>query len=314
MKNVVWITGGSGFIGHHLSIELHSLNFDVCIINREQSIIRRLSSEEDIILEKGTNNSVSIFKILTESFGPPSMIFHLAGTSSVGQSFLKPYQSYIDTVELTVKLLEFVRLNFKFNETRILVTSSAAVYGDEYEGEISEKKTTKPCSTYGYHKLMVELICKNYSDLYGLNVVITRIFSVYGINLRKQLLWDICNKLSRNSDFLQLSGSGNELRDWIHVSDVVKIMILLLMDNEKYFSIINIGRGKGIAVKEIAETAKTFFEASMQINFSNEKRLGDPFSLIADTTYLSQRLLNYNYKNINFGIEEYVRWYKNLPK
>ena len=72
---------------------------------------------------------------------------------------------------------------------------------------------------------MMEALCRSYGENFGLRAAIVRLFSVYGEELHKQLLWDICCKLdARESAPLLLGGTGLEIRDWLHVSDAVSLL------------------------------------------------------------------------------------------
>ena len=84
-----------------------------------------------------------------------------------------------------------------------------------------------PFSAYGYHKLMMEQLCRCYATTYGTRVAVTRLFSVYGSFLQKQLLWDLCTKLASGTSTVELGGTGEELRDWTDVRDVVRALSLV---------------------------------------------------------------------------------------
>ena len=76
------------------------------------------------------------------------------------------------------------------------------------------------------HKLMMEQVCRSYGAAFGLRTIVARLFSVYGLGLRKQLLWDLCKKLSEEGSSVQLGGTGEELRDWVDVGDVTHALEL----------------------------------------------------------------------------------------
>src|SRR5690606_6906754 len=108
-------------------------------------------------------------------------------------------------VETTAELLEWIRQESP--TSKIVVASSAAIYGNKTKGPISEDLDSSPFSVYGYNKSIMEKLCQSYGYNYNLKILISRIFSVYGIGLRRQLLWDICNKLKENSGVLNLAGT-----------------------------------------------------------------------------------------------------------
>ena len=285
----------------------------VCIINRNETTISNLH-KEDIIIDKGTDTGRHIFELLKVTYGTPNSIYHLAASSSVANSYSDPYKSFVDTVDLTSILLEFIRTSLNINEVSFFITSSAAVYGNNYFGKINEECTPSPFSNYGYHKLMSELICINYARSYGIKLIVFRLFSVYGDELRKQLIWDLCNKIYSNYSNLNLSGIGNEVRDWIHVSDVVNLIIECSKFANENAQIINLGTGVGTTVKEIAQRVKDSFKSSVQIDFSGELRLGDPYSLVSDISMLNSLVSDYKFKKIDKGINEYVEWYLNSKR
>ena len=149
---------------------------------------------------------------VAEQEGEPDAIFHLAGGSSVGASFLDPSEDFQRTINSAFELFEWVRT--RTPETPIVIVSSAAVYGSGKNGLISPSASTNPFSPYGYHKLMLEELTRSFSKNFGLHTVVVRLFSVYGPFLQKQLLWDLCSRLPKEIEQLQLAGDGGELRDW----------------------------------------------------------------------------------------------------
>ena len=136
--------------------------------------------------------------MLLDGWGIPSVVYHCAGSSSVASSFLDPQKSLQDTVVSTSVLLEWIARNNA--EASIVFISSAAVYGSNYNRPISKDDTENPISIYGTHKLMSEILCRNYAQQFNLKVIIPRIFSVYGVGLRKQLLWDFCKRAKDNGE------------------------------------------------------------------------------------------------------------------
>ena len=79
--------------------------------------------------------------------------------------------------------------------TKLIYPSSAAVYGFSNNLPLKEYSDLNPISPYGYHKKIVEELCRMYVEQYAVKVVVLRLFSVYGKELKKQLLWDACKKL-----------------------------------------------------------------------------------------------------------------------
>src|SRR3954452_11636744 len=207
----IWVTGANGFIGQHLVRVLADRN------NHVHGIGHGAIGDAErgrIGLQHWLNGEIDAANLnaLAGGSGLPSTIFHLAGGSSVGLSIAQPFEDFSRTVSSTARLLEWLRGSAP--GCRLIVASSAAVYGAEYSGPISEDAATLPMSPYGQHKLMMEQLCRSYSITFGLRSTVTRLFSVYGPNLRKQLLWDLCSRLCSGEQTLVLGGTVAEMRDW----------------------------------------------------------------------------------------------------
>ena len=178
--------------------------------------------------------------------GLPSKVFHLAGGSSVGLSITKPLGDFSRNVVSTARLLEWLRTSSP--ESLVVAVSSAAVYGADHHGPISESAAPAPMSPYGRHKLMMEQLCQSYAETFGMRTLVARLFSVYGPKLRKQLLWDICSRLQQNEQTLVLGGTGGEIRDWTDVRDVARLLTVIAdLPQPEKFGIINGGSGRGIS-------------------------------------------------------------------
>lgn len=303
------ITGAHGFIGRHLSGHLSSMGYQVLGIGHgewTETEAFRCGVSRWFSGEISADNLMQIKK----QFGAPDLIFHLAGGSSVGSSLINPYEDFVRTVQSTAVFLEWIRNHAK--SSKVIAISSAAVYGDNHEGSVSELDLTRPSSPYGAHKLMMEQICRSYGENFGLNIVIPRLFSVYGVDLKKQLLWDICGKLSKKGD-LRLGGTGRELRDWVHVSDVVRALVEVSKMADHQAPAINIGTGMPISVETIARLVIDAWycknELSPALVFNQKTRAGDPHTLVADNKRMKDSEISLRY-SIADGLAEYVSWYK----
>jgi len=303
----MWVTGANGFIGRHLVRALadrghvvHGLGHGA-IEDAERSrlgLSRWLNGEID----------AANLSALAGQSGPPSTIFHLAGGSSVGFSLAQPFEDFSRTVSSTGRLLEWLR-GFA-PDCRLIAVSSAAVYGGGYRGAIKETDAALPVSPYGHHKLMMEELCRSYAVTFGLHCTIARLFSVYGPDLRKQLLWDTCSRLQKGERTLALSGTGAEIRDWTDVRDVARLLMAFSeLPQLEPFRIINGGSGRGTSVAQIASALVKHWGSDIAVRFSGAARAGDPFSMLADDARLRQMPFDWQIP-IEQGLADYVRWFK----
>ena len=243
--------------------------------------------------------------------GRPSAVFHLAGGSSVGLAIAHPFEDFSRTVASTARLLEWLRVHSP--QSRLIAASSAAVYGSGHSGPISEQAALTPMSPYGQHKLMMEQLCQSYAMSYGIGSTVVRLFSVYGAELRKQLLWDVCSRLQENSRELVLGGTGEEVRDWCDVRDVVRLLAMFAQSPQaEPFRVINGGSGQAMRVSEVASLLAGHW-GRVSVRFSGNVRAGDPFSLLADSATLRETGFTWQIPPAQ-GIADYVRWFRDRAR
>ena len=303
----VWITGASGFIGRYLARELADAGYEVHGIGH--GALEEFEKQR-IGLQTWLNGEIDAANLnaLAARHGLPSKVFHLAGGSSVGLSIAQPLEDFSRTVVSTARLLEWLRGSAP--EGHVIVASSAAVYGANHSGPISEDAALNPVSPYGQHKRMMEQLCGSYAMTFGIRSTVLRLFSVYGPRLRKQLLWEICSRLQRAEQALVLGGTGSEMRDWTDVRDVARLLKKLAEQPQlETFRIINGGSGRGTSVVDIADMLVANWGGKVEVQYSGMTRAGDPFSLMADDAGLRQ--LSFDWRvSIDQGIADYVNWFK----
>jgi UDP-glucose 4-epimerase len=303
LKSKILITGAKGFLGQNVSRYFKSLSFETYGIGHGD-----LSTEN--CLEIGLDNwyksdiTVDAIKNINQSF---DLIVHCGGSGSVGFSVENPYQDFKKTVDGTLEVLEYMRL---YNQNAYFIyPSSPAVQGECENIPIKEDYIGQPASPYGYHKKISEDLCHSYSEKYNLNIGIVRLFSVYGIGLKKQLLWDACNKINNAQKDVLFWGTGKETRDFIHIVDVLYIIEKLYL-KENNFIIVNGGTGVKYSILEIVNFIKESFNKNINIDFNNKVDIGNPQYYCANTDKLNMLLDKHKFKNFKDGIKEYVLWHK----
>ncbi|MGY4171641.1 NAD-dependent epimerase/dehydratase family protein [Bradyrhizobium sp. USDA 4529] len=303
----IWITGANGFIGRYLVQELARAGHSVHGVGHgalDEAEARRLGMLTWINGEIDASN----LNALATLHGLPTHVFHLAGGSSVGLSIKRPFEDFSRSVASTARLLEWLRGSAP--SCALIAASSAAVYGADHIGPIPESANLAPLSPYGQHKLMMEQLCQSYARSFDLRCIVVRLFSVFGANLRKQLLWDVCSRLQVQSKVLTLGGTGLEIRDWTDVRDVARLLATFVDSSPQHtFRIINGGSGRGVSVAEVASCLIRQWGSSTVVQYSGVGRPGDPVSLLADDHSL--RSIGFDWRiPLDRGFAEYVAWFK----
>jgi len=282
MSATVWITGAHGFIGRHLARECRARGWSVAGVGHgawDEGEAERWGLSRWVRGEVGRPS----LDLLAAAAPSPDVIFHLAGGSSVGLSVAAPDEDFRRTVTSTAEVLRWTTRASP--RTVLVLASSAAVYGTTGPGPIPESHACVPCSPYGQHKRIAELLGVSFAQRRGARVRIVRMFSVYGPHLRKQLLWDLCMRLTRNPEELLLSGTGEETRDFLHVEDAARLLADRAAWEELEYDpgrILNGGAGIATSVREAAERVVAAWGRATPVRFTARARPGDPSSLVAD--------------------------------
>ncbi|ABB39683.1 UDP-glucose 4-epimerase [Oleidesulfovibrio alaskensis G20] len=298
------VTGASGFIGSSVARMLAHKGWTVHGIGSSHLA---MEAQEQIGIKHWVQQDLTLASLqgLADKTGDPDIIIHCAGGSSVQASISNPYEDFARTANATLNVLEFMR---RYSPASALVyPSSAAVYGQTSSLPIAESSTPKPFSPYGHHKRIAEILCESYSLQWQLSVSIVRLFSVYGAGLKKQLLWDACQKAEQGA--YSFFGSGAEIRDWLHVEDASNLLILAAEYASPECVIINGGSGVGTSINEILKLVGSHFALVSAPTFSGKAREGDPDSYVADITK-AQALGFIPSFSLSDGIRQYVEWFK----
>jgi UDP-glucose 4-epimerase len=245
-KQVV-VTGGAGFIGSNLCRTLLEQGAKVTAYDNlysgkiefiEDLIGKDLNfAQEDIrdtaALEKATKNCEAIF--------------HLAAQTSVPFSMENPKEDAEINAVGTLNVLEAARKT----GARVVFASSCAVYGNP-ERPTPETHPTHPIAFYGLSKLLGENCCRFYREIYGLEVVILRIFNVYGPDCHG-VIYDFLNKLQKTPDKLEVLGTGRQSRDFVYISDMVDFLLEAATSPAAAGEVFNVGTGTTTSVSELAK-------------------------------------------------------------
>ncbi len=250
MTKVV-VTGAAGFIGSRLVKGLLERGFEVHGIDSYVAGMRA-----DRMHEKAVYHEVDIrdARALETILPDTRYVFHLAALPRVQDTIERPLETFSANAEGTVTLLHVAH---KTGVSRLIFSSSAAVYGDETEMPLHEDMRVQPLSPYALHKFIGEEACKLSSRIYNLETVSLRYFNVYGPGFDPSGPYGLVvgkfltNRLEGMP--LSITGDGSHTRDYVHVDDVVRANILAAeSSNVGRGEVLNIGTGFEVSVNELA--------------------------------------------------------------
>ncbi len=227
-----------------------------------------------------------------------------SGSSGVGFSFENPDLDFQMNVANVHALLNAIRL---FNPVcKFINLSSASVYGDPAALPIKEEMQLQPVSPYGYHKMITEQLIKEFVIFFNLPAVTVRIFSAYGPGIKKQLFWDIYQKM-KHCTSVELFGSGKETRDFIFIDDLLMALDLIINKSPFKGEIYNLANGHQITIEEAASTFIKLYNENINLGFSGQHKIGDPDCWEADISKIEA--LGYKKQvELKSGLKKYLEW------
>ena len=274
----VLVTGGAGFIGTHLSNTLIEQGHQVRVLD-DLSFGDASKLNSNIEFFQG---NIQDLPTCEKAVAGVDGIFHMAAFSRSGPSFDMPYECHESNVLGTLNILASAR---KQGVKRLVYSGSSTFYGN-HPGVQNEKDSGDFLNYYGLTKHVGELYVQQYVRNFGLEANILRYFNVYGPGQPSTgayaLVVGIFLNKYRNKQTLEIHGSGEQRRDFIHVFDVVQANIKA-METQHVGEIFNVGSGINYSVNELA----AFFPLE---KIHIESRAGDANTTLADVEKIKSML------------------------
>lgn len=271
------ITGGAGFIGSHIANTLLQNGKQVRIFDNFSSGKRENLQGLDVeIIEGDLRNDDDVNKA-TKNI---DIIFHEAAFVSVPESMEKPQECLDVNVTGTSKLFESAR---RSGVKRIVVASSAAVYGDSEAYPLSEDTPLRQLSPYAVSKRIDEMYAELFTNQFGLEVVALRYFNVYGPRQRPDSMYaaavPIFIRRILDNKPITVYGDGGQTRDLVNVKDVVQANLLASEHPKAPGQIFNVCTGVETKLLDLLDILyKIFPNAPKHIHA--EPRAGDIYRSI----------------------------------
>ncbi|MCL0064800.1 GDP-mannose 4,6-dehydratase [Dehalococcoidia bacterium] len=303
----ILVTGGAGFIGSHLVDALVERGAIVTVMDK-LSLGKEININEKAKFIKA---DILDYRQCIKAVEGKDLIFHLAASATTRESSMGWKDPVFDYQVNAIGTLNLLRaLSQQSSKAKFLYTSSAAVYGNPEFTPISEDHPLKPISPYGISKLAGEKYCYAYFKEYGINTVILRIFNPYGPRQPRYVMFDLLKKLCENPKELEVLGDGEQARDYCYVSDTVNALILAA-EKSQAESIYNVGGGKAITIREVAEklVKSLGLESETRIYYTGITWRGDVRTLIADISKIQRELSFKPQIGIENGLAKFRDWF-----
>ena len=285
----ILVTGGAGFIGKHLVKFLIENKNNVSILdnfsNSDKKWISKFKKYQIKIFEGDIRNDEDILKATKDQ----DLVIHLAAKISVEESIKNPSETFEINVKGTEKVLEICKKN---NVKKIIVASSAAVYGEGNERyKITEQTKLNAISPYGESKIEMEKEIIKFCSNNQINYVILRFFNIYGLNQSMEYAGVITKFLEKieKSENLIIFGDGTQTRDFVAIEDIINSIHNAMEYTEN--GTFNIASGEKITIKELAKLMILLSNKTLGIEYVKSKK-GDIKYSEADIQ-LAKNYLNY---------------------
>lgn len=271
------ITGGAGFIGSHIARALLLQGADVCILDNFSSGKRENLHGLDVQIIEGDLRDESKVK---EAVRGAEIIFHEAAFVSVPESMEKPQECFDVNIAGTSILFEAAR---KANVKRVVIASSAAVYGDSTAMPLIEDTPLAQLSPYATSKRVDELYADLYTRSLGLEVAALRYFNVYGPRQRPDSMYaaavPIFIRRMLDSKPITIFGDGGQTRDLVNVRDVVQANLLASQHPAAPGQIFNVCTGVETRLLDLLDILYQIFPNAPK-HIHAEPRAGDIYRSI----------------------------------
>ncbi|HLC72277.1 MAG TPA: NAD-dependent epimerase/dehydratase family protein [Candidatus Nanoarchaeia archaeon] len=299
------VTGGAGFIGSNLTRALLIKGINVVVYDNFSTGSRKNLPEDQGGKLTIIEGNILDLKKLTRIMEGIEVVFHNAARVTIRDSL----DNFLEDAETNLMgTINVIKASVDKKVKKFIFASSMAVYGDK-ESPAKEEDVLKPIVPYGLSKRAAEEYCLYANERYGLNAVILRYFNTYGqnqaISSNVGVINSFIDQLLRGES-LTIFGDGDQVRDFVHVDDVVRANLLVL-EKEMEAEVFNIGTGRGISINELARHLREKIKTDVKIEHGGSVVSEARYS-VADITK-AQRGLGYRPRiKLEEGIERTIKW------
>ena len=277
------VTGGCGFIGSHLCDALLEQGNEVRILDNLSSGHRENAPPHAELMIGDVADRVAVRDAIREVDG----VFHLAAVASVERSNDDWVGTHVTNLTGCITVFDAARNLRGDGPVPVVYASSAAVYGLNERVPVVEDDVAQPMTAYGADKLGCELHARIASSIHGVPTVGLRFFNVYGPRQDPSSPYSgvisiFCERLMSGSP-LTIYGDGEQVRDFIHVSDVVRLTMKAMTTPMAGGEVFNVCTGQGISVRQLGEIIAKLCQISPDFIY-RDPRPGDVRMSVGDSS------------------------------
>jgi UDP-glucose 4-epimerase len=313
---IVVVTGASGYIGGEISLLLQDAGHSVVGIDR-RPCPGHLADIFDRFVQADFDSDAAYRMLINMQ---PAAVVHCAGTSLVGPSMTQPSNYWSNNTVKTLNMLNI--LHSALPQTRVIFSSSAAVYGNPVMTPCQELDPTDPFSPYGQSKLTIEWMLESYRCAYGLDYVAFRYFNACGADSQGRhgqepgathIVARVLESI-RDQEPFTLNGveyetpDGTCVRDYVHVEDIARAHVAALDTTLVPAGVYNLGSAAGHSNRQIISAATEITGRTVDVELG-QPRSGDPATLTADGSKFDQLVPGWRQYNLRDMIAHAWAWY-----
>lgn len=321
----VLVTGGAGYIGSHMVLELVDAGEDVVVIDNLSTGFRWAVAPQAKLVVADIGDTDLVKNVIKDN--NINAIIHFAGSIVVPESVADPLGYYLNN---TVKSRGLIQCAVETGVKQFIFSSTAAVYGNPEELPVRESATPAPMSPYGSSKLMTEVMLKDTAFAHDFRYVALRYFNVAGADPQGRsgqstprathLIKVACETALGKRPQMEVFGTdypttdGTCVRDYIHVKDLARahVAALAYLRSGGTSDVFNCGYSKGFSVHEVIAAVKRVSGVDFTVKLS-PRRAGDPAAIVAASAKIREALgWQPQYDDLDTIVSQALAWEKRV--
>ena len=302
----VLVTGGAGFIGSHVCERLCSQGREVVVLD---NLVTGARANLDGLGVTFIEGSIAEAGVVARAMEGVNKVVHLAALPSVARSLERPLDTHEACATGTVTVLDAARRA----GARVVYAGSSSAYGNQQERSKHEELREDPLSPYSAAKLAGELYCRTFARVFGLDVVVTRFFNVFGPRQPADspysgVIAAFCRKLILGEP-VRIDGDGGQARDFTYVDDLVSGVLRCLDGDSCGCETVNLAYGDSTTVMDVYEQLCAFTREQ-----APDTRIPDPEMAPPRTGDVRHSLADVQRAIAKFGFEPEVGFAEGLRR